>query len=564
MKRLAVTAMLLAACGAADHEIDPGDLELRDLLGIDPSVAAGWSPAERGRARRQIEGGLAASAGRSEVAIATGIEPSQAAIAGMTAADERRAERGQPVLSLAAAALTDGRLRIDSVDGSGLSLDDPGAPEIALRAVDWDAGDKQGWSDLWRRAPALSSSLAAIAGAPAGTVVDLAPAPRAPFVAVYVSEPPTLLVNPVVYAALEPPAEPLGDPAAALQTATERPEATGSRPPGAEAEVYAGNPYAFFGSVAECAAAERLRCEACLPSSNCDRASRDAASGNEECETLAADDGVGYYLFCVNLSLAISTVADCTGDSAPSCPIVPTASNQISALDANRTFIDDPTCEGALDGCLAEIYGDPDDDFPGPPGDAGPSPTPPEPRDVGDVSCGETDCEFNPSCNASCDGLECGQLFSCNADCSGDGESGGDGGGGGGCDCEGEQGGSGSGGDGGCDSGSENSGSDSCDSGCDSGDSGGGGGGGSSGCDSGGSSSGGSSGCDSGGDCGGSSGGSCGSDCGSSGSCSVVARERAERAQRKLWINAVSVGWALAPLLVLGVTRRRRRKEGSR
>src|SRR5690242_9062358 len=44
-------------CGA-DDSIDPGDLELRDLLGIDPAVAAQWTPRERASARNVLQAAL--------------------------------------------------------------------------------------------------------------------------------------------------------------------------------------------------------------------------------------------------------------------------------------------------------------------------------------------------------------------------------------------------------------------------------------------------------------------------------------------------------------------------
>src|SRR4051812_49855474 len=47
-----------AACSAGDTSVDPGDLELRDVLGISPDIAADWSAAQRIAARRVLDGAL--------------------------------------------------------------------------------------------------------------------------------------------------------------------------------------------------------------------------------------------------------------------------------------------------------------------------------------------------------------------------------------------------------------------------------------------------------------------------------------------------------------------------
>ena len=47
-------------CGTADNRVDPGDLELRDLLGISPETARQWGQEQREAARRVIDGSLAA------------------------------------------------------------------------------------------------------------------------------------------------------------------------------------------------------------------------------------------------------------------------------------------------------------------------------------------------------------------------------------------------------------------------------------------------------------------------------------------------------------------------
>src|SRR5262245_8240886 len=56
--RVAVVLAFVAACSTGDNSVDPGDLELRDLLGIAPEIASAWSPAQRASARRVLIAGL--------------------------------------------------------------------------------------------------------------------------------------------------------------------------------------------------------------------------------------------------------------------------------------------------------------------------------------------------------------------------------------------------------------------------------------------------------------------------------------------------------------------------
>src|SRR5262245_27849811 len=81
----------------------------------------------------------------------------------------------------------------------------------------------------------------------------------------------------------------------------------GPAPPGATTANDSGNPYSCYGSVAECAAAERTRCEACLNDGSCTAIA--GGDGNAECTALGADTGRGYFLICINLSLSIDAVS---------------------------------------------------------------------------------------------------------------------------------------------------------------------------------------------------------------------------------------------------------------
>jgi hypothetical protein len=352
-----------------------------------------------------------------------------------------------------------------------------------------------------------------------------------------------------------------------------------------------GNPYSFYGSVAECAFAQRTRCETCLAAGNCVPVT-DTEDGNAECTMLGADGGRGYFLLCVNLSLAIASVDACVADEAPACARDSDAASRLAELANNANFLDDSTCALGLDTCLADIYGAPPNPFPGL--DGGTAPADP-PRNI-DVSCGDScdsdnnngNVECNPSCGGG-SGPSCNNAFSCDSACSSSNEQSGCGGNCEACNASSDSGGSTSSGCAGCDSdGSSSSSSDSgscgsCDdnsstgggSGCGSSDSGSSGGDSCGDCGSSSSSSSGGSGC---GDCGSSSssssgGSSCG-DCGSSGggssdssgcggsggggssSCNV--QRRGPPASVTL---LVALLWGLLPIPAAALVKRRARKK---
>ncbi len=555
--RAGMTALALCAtgCVAGDRELEPDELDARDLLGLAPSVAAGWDADERAAARARLmdawaEAWTEGGAISEEAAWPDPARRAADATSGLGAVNRRRAQSGQGPVIAGAGEIAARRIHVRIASPLELGLDDARDPEAPamIDAVGWRADE----AAVLSRGVAWAANLAAASGHPSGAPLRLHAVRQAPFGAVYLGEDVGMLVNPVLLASIEPAGTP---PAVIQQTAT-------ASPPERDAPLRSaagGNPYSFYGSVAECAAAQRLRCEACLPSSTCELTSRDAPDGNSECETLAGGDGAGYHLYCVNLSLAIATVAGCVNDEGPACPQDNGASNQLVRLEANRAFLDDATCGDALDSCLASIYGEPDDDFPSPPPDAGPTPDggepppppppPPEPRDT-EITCGDADCDFSPQCDSSCSS-SCDDAFSCNADCN-EGEDGCDG-----CDGDGGDDGDGSGGSGG----------GGCDSGGD--DGGGDGSSGSSGCDS-------DSDCGgdcNGGDCGDCSGSDCG-DCNSSGgsgggssNCSVARRDPSRPAVCRRGGNRdtlLALAWALMPIPYLERRRRRARRLASR
>ena len=155
-----------------------------------------------------------------------------------------------------------------------------------------------------------------------------------------------------------------------------------------------GNPYSFYGSVAECAAAERSRCDDCLAHHTCTPIT-DVRDGDAECTQLADQDGRGYLLICINLALAIDAVNACTARGSP-CPRDKQASESLSSLEANAQFLDDPACASPLDTCLGALYGGPAGGFPGSGGDSAP------PRntsvDCGDSCSGDSSCDSLPGC----------------------------------------------------------------------------------------------------------------------------------------------------------------------
>jgi hypothetical protein len=424
------------------------------------------------------------------------------------------------------------------------------------------------------------AALAVDAGHDSGRLI-VTTVPRLAVIASYAAgDPSRMTVNPVIVAALDPAAtEPLVVTAAPRTTGPTAPSAPKPATP-----VAAGNPYSFYGSIAECAYAQRLRCESCLPSNNCDATLGDT-DGNTECGRLAESDGRGYFLYCINHALAITSVDNCTADAVSGCARDTRAANDLSRLEANASFLDDATCMAGLDGCLSDIYGEPDNPFPSVV-DGGVSEPPPDPPRNTDVSCSDScdddkssNCEASPSCN--CEGPSCNNSFSCDSTCASSNDQsgcgscdscesdsgGGGGGGGGGCSSDSDSGGGGGGGCGGDSSsgggncgccvsssgGGGGGGGGSCGS-CDS-SSGGGGGGGGGGCSGGGSSGGDS--CGGGGDsCGGGGGGGCSGGGGGSSSCEVTRKPPSAG-----FAIALSLTWALLPIPLAAVVKRRARKK---
>jgi hypothetical protein len=588
-----------AGCGASDNRVDPGDLRLRDLLGIAPPIAADWNAAQRREARRLLERGLAVDDDGAQERAALGRRGDAEAriLAGIAGIDTAREHRGEEPLGLAriaiaATELTAEGIAVDELLADRERDDEPdgdAAMEVAiLVSAEWDSEAAVAWGALPGRGLRLLGALARAAGHRGAAPVLVIPAPRYPFAAAYVADPPRLLVNPVLLAALEPADGEAATSARLLSGSADSME-VGARltpvapgpaaQPGGGGTAQSGNPYSFYGSTAECAQAHRLRCESCVADGLCARLTPDSVDGISECATLAAEEGRGFFLFCANLALSIDNVAVCADRRAPSCPSAEGAADSLTTLTANANFIDDPLCGTALDACLAEIYGSPDGEYPPPPSDGGLGPDGGgggPPRDT-TATCGESDnnCELSPEC----DGPQCNGAVSCDGTCSD--SPGGCSAGCGSCESDSEPGGGGDGSDcGSCESGGDStsggsdcgssdsdssSGSCSSDEGscgsCNSSDSDSDS---SSGCGSSDSSSDSSDcgSCDSssdsgGGDCGGDCGGSGGSDCGGGGgsnNCTIAPRSASSGLPFALLVTLL---WALLPVPVVARLRRR-------
>lgn len=558
--------VLAAGCGAGNADVDPADLGIRDLLGVSPRVAARWDGDQRAGAREVIDrarGAADPAPAPVSLWLGSGTTATDQVLDSLAALDEPRAAAGRDPALVVGVELDGDAVKIEQVDWmSPLAVADAGDGPV-VRLVGWEHGVGDGWDQLPARGRAMLIELARQAGLPDGaTSLVVSPAPRQPLLAALVREPAVLLVNPVLLAALDPADDgPDAMPAASL--AARHGGAGGADRTAAIA--YAGNPYNFYGSVNECAAYYRGGCERCLDGVGpCDPIGRDGGDPVAECQQLGADGGRGYYLLCANLALAIDTVGDCVAGLAPGCPRVGEASNQLSLLDANHVFIDDATCFMTLDSCLTEIFGPPNGSYPGPPPDAGPgddggpgidasTEQPPPPQ---------VNCDFGPSCDFGCDknsGCDSGggcnscRGYSCTNDsgcaCNDDGS----------CkQCDSDRQGAACNNDGSCKSCDSNNDNSSCnsDGSCKScgNDSGGGGG-----C---GNSSGSGGGC---GNSGGGGGGSCGGGGATgdlppgAGQCTVTT-VRNRRAQG--WF--LGLLWALLPLGVLELRRRRERRGGRR
>ncbi|MFT3698712.1 MAG: hypothetical protein QM831_36535 [Kofleriaceae bacterium] len=403
MRRLLILCVVGACAG--DGRLDPGDLELRDVLGVAPDTALTWDADQRAAARHVLDSGMHV--------VGTAHAPPGKVVDGIQAVDTARLAQHRGALGI---------VRLDGVQLTSRfsSLAPHGGKAIQIELAGWEK-----WNNLPARGVDLLASIASDAGHRRGPVV-VRPAPQLPVIAAYVpSARPQLLVNPVLLAALEPGTSKLAPTVVGIDTI--------------------GNPYSFYTSVAACANAQRTRCEACLGTNSC-------TGDDASCPSLAADDGRGYSLECINLALEIDTVSSCTADKASSCPFDTTP----DGLESNANFLDDVNCATALDSCLAHVFGTPNTTTP--------APTPTQPTgssySCADAACdGMPDCEDTDGCDSSDDTTDSSSCDSGgDSGCSDSGDScssGDDCSSGGGDDCGGDSGGDCSGGGGGCSGGGD-------------------------------------------------------------------------------------------------------------
>src|SRR4051812_12439409 len=148
-------AIVVAGCDASDNTIDPGDLELRDLLGFDPGVVAGWDADQRAAARGVFERGLAEPADPAQERLGLGLEIGERVALSLLEIDEWRAGADAGALGLV-------RVRVANqiLDAAplpfGIAETEP--PPVELHGP-------AGWGG---RGAALLATMAAEAGHPGG------------------------------------------------------------------------------------------------------------------------------------------------------------------------------------------------------------------------------------------------------------------------------------------------------------------------------------------------------------------------------------------------------------
>ena len=107
---LAIAAGLAGiACDASDNSVDPADLQLRDLLGFDPEVAAGWDGDQRAAARAVLGDGLAVAEIAPSVTASfdPALDRDGQLIAAIGQADRGLADGGHDALGLVRVAVTE-------------------------------------------------------------------------------------------------------------------------------------------------------------------------------------------------------------------------------------------------------------------------------------------------------------------------------------------------------------------------------------------------------------------------------------------------------------------------
>lgn len=407
---VAMVCLGSAACGAADDRVDPGDLALRDLLGVMPQVVAGWDEAQRAAARQVLAAGL--TAGPEMVLLAPLADDEAALVRAVAVSDAALDDRGEDARGLVVVSAPRTELRVVAGPQATALLEAATAPPaVELVAV------PRAWP--CPAAPCDLAVLAALAAdaAPDAAAVRVQPVAQLAVIAALTDGPdgaPTLLVNPVVTAVGVPIGLDRAGPggAAGAGGTSDEPAAASIAPP----PLVRGS-WTYGATRDGCASQVAADCTTCLSGGLCEPV-WPSVSGMQACTTLAADAPRNYELVCVNLAVSLADVRACLQDRAPSCAIDVDAIDLPAELTNNAVFVDDGGCRSALDDCLAQLYGA---------GDGGGD---------GCGACDGCDCDSggdpnvdNSGCNDDgCNGGSCS-----GGDCGGNGGDCGGGGGGGSC-----------------------------------------------------------------------------------------------------------------------------------
>lgn len=406
----AAACLLSAACGAADDRVDPGDLALRDLLGVQPQVVASWDEAQRAAARQVLAVGLTAG---PEVALLAPLADDEAALVRAVAvSDAALDDRGEDARGLVVVSAPRTELNVIAGPRATAFLDVATAPPVVGLAV-----EPRAWP--CPATPCDLSVLSALAAdaAPGAVTVRVQPVAQLAVIAALTEGGDggaTLLVNPVVTAV----GVPIGADRAGAGGANGAP--TGADQPASSltAPPLTRGSWTYGATRDGCANQVAAECSTCLSGGLCEPV-WPSVSGMQACTTLAADAPRNYELVCVNLAVSLADVRACLQDRAPSCAIDADAIDLPAELAANAIFVDDGGCRSALDDCLAQLYGAGDGD-----GD-------------GCSACDGCDCDSggDPNVdNGGCQDDGC-QGGGCNGGSCNDG-GGGCGGGGGGGSCQ--------------------------------------------------------------------------------------------------------------------------------
>ena len=342
---MAVVCLLIAACGAADERVDPGDLALRDLLGVQPKVVAGWDEAQRAAAREVLAGGLAA---REAVALAAPLADDEAALVrALAASDAVLDDAGDDARGLVVVTAARRELAvIDSPTATALLVAEPADPAVSLDL------DPRAWT--CPEPPCDLAVLAALAvdAAPGAPLVRVRPVAQLATIAAMTAGDdgvPILLVNPVVTAVgVEAAGGAIGAGAVGATMARTAP----ALPP----PPLTRGAWTYGATRSACATTVASDCATCLGGGLCEPV-WGSVSGMEACTMLEADPGRNYDLVCINLAVSLADIRACVQGRAPSCAIDDNAIDLPAELANNANFLDDATCAAALEACLSELYG---------------------------------------------------------------------------------------------------------------------------------------------------------------------------------------------------------------